>query len=521
MKLKDISKLSNRGFIHNILLFFLLVFYADLSFPEGPWISIFNIGLSTFIFALCLYKINKWLFRAFLISVSLVTGIYYPILEFFGPISPSSIEAVMATNNNETSSYLTIIPKLLYLKAFLIILIGILLSFLNYRFVKTKFSIIILVLFLGSAFSKRFLFSRENYYGPTEGAFNIIPAKVLEKLPHFYKTALKGLNYQNQLLTEKDNWQIESSNPDKELYIIIIGESVRYDVFSDPKFMQPHPLDTIPKINFEHAISYANNTISSIRSAMVLKNKSDPTEYFFPNNIVNLAKKAGLHTEWLSNQFTVGTYENYTTALARCADYSQFLNNTMLKETYDRGEPDSLLGPLLKERLLQDKNKNSLYFLHTFGSHPSACITTNGAYDKFVLSDEISCYIKTVSNLKKLIYEVYQIAKEDGKTFKIMYFSDHGLAYDPENKVLKHVYSKQSYTIPLFILADDLTKNINIDAPRNLGDFLNLFQEFTGIQAKGMFYDYRFTSEDEQKNFDQLSDGQNFNQVKNSPIPYP
>lgn len=517
MKSEYINRFINRGLIPNILLFLLLFLYAYLLFPEKPWV-ILNISLSTSIFALCLFKINKWIFRAFLISVSLIAGIYYPILEFFGPISTSNIESVMATDYVETSSYLAIIPKVLYLKGLFIILSGIFLSFMNFQFFKIKFSLIILILFVGMAFSKRYFSSHD--FPPVEGIFNIIPVKVLERIPHFYSIALKGLNFQNQLLKEKDNWQIESSNIDKELYIIIIGESVRYDVFSNPNIMQPHPLDTIPKINFEHAISYANNTIESLRNALVLKNKNDPTEYFFPDNIVNLAKKAGLYTEWLSNQFTVGPYENYTTAVARCSDYSLFLNNTFLTETYSKGEPDLLLGELLKQRL-RKRNKNVLYFIHTYGSHPSACETTEGTYDKFVISDEISCYIKTVSIVKDLIYDVYKSAKADGKTFKIMYFSDHGLAYDPKYKVLKHSYSKQSYTIPLFILSDDIEKNINIKAPRNIGDFLNLFQEFTGIYAKGVFYDYQFTSEDDQKNWEQLSDGLNFNQLKNSPIPFP
>ena len=106
------------------------------------------------------------------------------------------------------------------------------------------------------------------------------------------------------------------------------------------------------------------------------------------------------------------------------------------------------------------------------------------------------------------------------KTFKIIYFSDHGLTYDPQYQVVVHSYGKQNFTIPLFILTDDLTNTVDINAYRNLGDFINLFQELTGIKAKGVNYDYRFISEDPEKNWNKLFDGLDFNQLKDNPIPF-
>jgi glucan phosphoethanolaminetransferase (alkaline phosphatase superfamily) len=449
----------------------------------------------------------------------LIAAFYYPIINFFGPVSLSNIQALMATNYAETTSYMSIIPVSLYIQAFLLLSIPILLSFLHFRFVETKFAVLIMVLFFGLALSKRYYFSNKTYAKPLEGAFNVIPAKILDKITYFYSITLKGMTYQAQLLKKKDNWQIESKNIDKQLYIIIIGESVRSDVFSNPNVLKFNPLDTIPKINFEHAISYANSTIPSLSNAFTLKSKNEPNGLYFPDNIVNLAKKAGIHTEWFSNQGSVGQYDNYVSALAHCADYSQFLNNTNTEE-FTAHAPDTALLGILKERLLKATNKNNMFFLHTIGSHPSACATTGGAYDKFEISDEISCYLKTVSNIKNLIYQVYEIAKKSEKPFTIVYFSDHGLTYDPQYKVLVHAYGRENFTIPLFILKDDLTKTMNITAYRNLGDFLNLFQEFTGIKATGVNYDYRYISDDQEKNWNQLLDGVNFNQLKDNPIPF-
>ena len=520
MKAASINKFINKGFTPNILLLALLLIYSYLLFPYESWILKFNISVSTFVFSLCLFKIHKWLFRIFLISVGLIAAFYYPIINFFGPVSLSSIQALMATNYSESTSYLSIIPLTLYVEAFLLLLIPLLLSFLNFRFFQRKISLIILIAFVGLAFSKRRYFSNKSYSQPLEGSFNIIPAKILDKITYFYSVALKGLSYQAQLLKKKDNWEIDSAKIDKELYIIIIGESVRYDVFSDPRLFKTHPLDTVPKINFEHAISYGNSTIPSLSNAFVRRTNNKNNPLYFPDNIVNLAKKAGIHTEWFSNQGSLGNFDNYISALARCANYSNFLNNTNTNYAFSEHAPDSALLKILKQRLSKATNKNNLFFLHTIGSHPSACVTTGGVYDQFEVSDEVSCYIKTISDIKDLVYEAYTIARHSQKTFKIVYFSDHGLTYDPAYKVLVHAYGKQNFTIPLFILTDDLKNSINITAYRNLGDFINLFQELTGIQAKGIDYDYRFISEDREKNWSELLDGKNFNQLEDNPIPF-
>jgi glucan phosphoethanolaminetransferase (alkaline phosphatase superfamily) len=162
-----------------------------------------------------------------------------------------------------------------------------------------------------------------------------------------------------------------------------------------------------------------------------------------------------------------------------------------------------------------------MYFLHTIGSHPSACKITDGQYDSLVVSDEVSCYIKSIENTKNLIYEVYKIAKSTGKTFKIVYFSDHGLTFDYDNKIFTHKQdSKEEYTVPFLIFTDDLSKNVVVKAHRSLGDFINFFQEFTGIKAQGANYDYRFISDDSDKNWNHLLDSLNFNQLKDNPIPF-
>jgi glucan phosphoethanolaminetransferase (alkaline phosphatase superfamily) len=512
----NIKLVLNKGYVANILLLVLILFYAFLLFPEEYVTYKIIIWLTTFTVALCLFKINRIFFRLFMISLGLLAAIYYPVNNLFGPVSSSNVEALMSTNYAEVTSYLSVIPFNLYVKSVLLFLFPLFLCFLNFRFLKLKTSWILIFIVAGLYFSNRY-FKDRIYNKAFDGAFNTIPTKLLGNITKFYLFTLKGMKYQAQLMNKKNDWQIESANVDKQLYFFIIGESVRKDVFSNRALFKYDPLDSVYRIDFENVISRGFVTIPSLRSAFVRK-KNESNEYYFPDNIVNLAKKSGVHTEWFSNQGFVGDDDNYISAIAKCADYSEFLNK---KQYFDYRESDDELLKILQRRLTQSTSKHNMYFLHTIGSHPSACKITDGQYDKFVVSDEVSCYIKSIENTKNLIYKVYKIAKNSGKTFKIVYFSDHGLTFDYENKIFTHRQeSKEEYTVPFLILADDISQNAVIKAHRSLGDFLNFFQEFTGIKAKGENYSYRFISEDYDKNWNQLLDGLDFNQLKNNPIPF-
>ena len=513
----NFKKQIQKGYVANILLLLLILFYAFLLFPQEYFTYKIIIWLTTFIIALCLFKINKILFRTFMFSLGLLAAIYYPVNNLFGPVSSSNVEALMATNYVEVTSYLSIIPFSLYVKSCLLFLFPLFLSFLTFRFVTLKMSWILIFIIVGLYFSTRY-FTDRIYNKAFDGAFNTIPTKLLGNVVKFYSVRLKGMKYQTQLMKEKDDWEVESANVDKQLYFFIIGESVRRDVFSNAKLFSHHPLDSLHWINFKNVISRGFVTIPSLKSAFVLKKRNESKEFFFPDNIVNLAKKAGIHTEWFSNQGFVGDDDNYISAIAKCADYSEFLNK---KQYFDYRDSDDELLKILQRRLAQSTSKHNIYFLHTIGSHPSACKVTDGQYDQFVISDEVSCYIKSIENTKNLIYNVYKMARETGKTFKLVYFSDHGLAFDYDNKIFTHRQdSKAEYTVPFLILADDISKNVVVKAQRNLGDFINFFQEFTGIKAKGVNYDYRFISNDYDKNWNQLLDDLDFNQLKDNPIPF-
>ncbi len=96
MTWNNIKSGIQKGYTANILLLALLLFYAFLLFPEEYVTYKILIWLTTYVIALCLFKISKVLFRLFMISLGLLAAFYYPINNLFGPITTSNVEALMA-----------------------------------------------------------------------------------------------------------------------------------------------------------------------------------------------------------------------------------------------------------------------------------------------------------------------------------------------------------------------------------------------------------------------------------------
>lgn len=125
----------------------------------------------------------------------------------------------------------------------------------------------------------------------------------------------------------------------------------------------------------------------------------------------------------------------------------QIIHIFLSKGTFKDVQEDKLLLDIFKSQLKPDLN--SVYFLHTIGSHPS-----------FVISESISCYIESIKRTDAFIGEIYKILQKTGQKFQIVYFSDHGLKITESNDLLHHDDYKQNYEIPLIIIDSELKENV-------------------------------------------------------------
>jgi glucan phosphoethanolaminetransferase (alkaline phosphatase superfamily) len=331
----------------------------------------------------------------------------------------------------------------------------------------------------------------------------------------------QNIQFQNHVKSVPPNWTILDAEKDKDIYVFIIGESVRKDFMQiyNPSLKNTPFLDSIPKLKFNAVTAYAGNTIESLSNAFI-QNKG---YLFFPNNVVTLAQKNGYAVDWISNQGSLGKHDNQIASIAKLANSIKFIT----KGVYTTHKDDLDLLPLFNEAL-SDSNTPKIIFLHTIGSHPSPCDITKGKYDTKYKSEDISCYIQSIKDTDAFIAEIYKSLIKSKKTFKIVYFSDHGLTIKKNVSLIKNntfiesnslhhdEYFKENYDIPLVILDDEYKSTSQINARRNLKDFLLLYSELLKIKTKEIKSPFTFISDDIQTNADSLFNNKYYPKLKNN-----
>lgn len=485
---------------------------------DSKLISIVLITVCTFFIMLVLNSISKILLRGFIIFTIIVLLPYYIAIDQFEVVSYANISALYFTDFTESVSYLKVFSFTSLLKSCLIFLP--LLCFFKIKIpkLKIKYSIFILATFLSFTTFKMFK-SWQYFYRNMDELYLyrevfITPLRPVIKCLGYIYLVKKDLKEQADLQNIPTTWQIKDSNKDirDEVIVFIIGESVRKDFLQiyNNKLSNTPFLDSINKIQFQNVLSYDAHTLQSLTNAFFEEKKG---ELFFPNNIITLAKSLELKTYWISNQGLVGVHDSGLSAMGKQSDYFHFL----AKGNYVNAKKDEELIDIFKQKL---GTNPSVYFLHTIGSHPTACDITDGEYSELILSEEISCYIESIRRTDQFIKQVYKELQKINKPFKLIYFSDHGLELTENNVLLHNDFYKQAYEVPLVIIDSSLKDTILINQQRNLKDFLYLYQEILGITTLNLDPKYNFISEDIAPNSATLNNNLIYHNLKDNSFKY-
>lgn len=268
-----------------------------------------------------------------------------------------------------------------------------------------------------------------------------------------------------------------------DTYVLVIGESMRSDFMSMYGYKYPTTpfLDSVSKIYFKNYVASGVNTAIALPYSLAKFNNEDRFEV--QNNIISLAKKAGLRTYWISGQGFSGN--GIISQVANFADEKFFTK----KDDYD-------LLPVI-ERALKDPTRK-LVVIHLFGSHENACnrIKNYGMPIKTGAGKTIDCYASSIhktDNLLKIINE--QLA---GQEFSMIYFSDHGMNFigkAPKYEVLRDDGVQTSYMIPFVLLSSDLTTSQSINANRSANSFFDYYPTWLGLRTNVTRSSDRFLSE--------------------------
>lgn len=237
-------------------------------------------------------------------------------------------------------------------------------------------------------------------------------------------------------LTETDT----SAKKTPGTIILVIGESAsrNYMKAYTPSFTYDDTpwQDTLSKnpdfIFFNHAYSSYVQTVPTLERALTERNQYDDKPFLESANILDIAKKAGYHTTWFSNQGVYGEYDTAISLIAKTADRAQWAHEAyMFSDKYD-----GVLLPLLKT---VDPNQNNFIVIHIMGSHIYYNDRYPHEFSKWKVGEVPTgkeAYANSQLYTDWLLKNIYEYASKNLHLQAMVYFSDHGeslqLSHNPD-----------------------------------------------------------------------------------------
>ncbi len=509
------NKIINQKLFPYILLFILALvqcfFLSVTKFVEHKIVY----TLSTFIFYLLVGGISKRLLNFFIVLSFIVTCFIYPTQIIYGRVDSSLMSSIYYTDPAESYSYIKIIPYYVYLLLILLALFSFFVIKKNIYIkssLKIKFLLLILLL----------LPTIVNFisHGTTMRSYkyvHVLPLRKLAVLDEYRKIKQED-EFIKQEAKKESSWIIEESekNDPNRNVVVVIGESVRKDFLNSYGF----PISNTPfisgskNIQFNNYISVAFTTIPSLLRTIALP-ESNLIDYQINNNMISLAKKLGYKTYWISNNSRFGKHNSPTTIIAEQADSCLFISKKISRR-------DTEMLPHLNRILSKNKRTPTFIVLHMLGSHPSASDRTNGVYDEFLKSKEISCYIKTIRILDDFLKDIHQKLEKEQKPYDLIYFSDHGLKLR-EHNFIHNGSVKEAFNVPLLLWSDKIMTSKQINSQRRGFDFLYFLSEILNVKTKNIQREYQFISEDKNQDtiinvLDRNNNILNYEKLKDNPV---
>lgn len=447
---------------------------------------------------LCLLERLSWrAFKYTLIVCALLAACYFPFGRTYGAPNFNSILSLYSSNPEEAGEMLRVFPVWYYLVS---------LSILGIAWLVLQSPARIFPRWSGHHSSLLAVFLAISLVAPLtvfyiKGTFSLL--NISYPVFHFVKDITlinMTVNAEHQrmqeLATLQDNWHVIAAKPRHQVYVVVIGESVRRDAlgafgghWANTPFMS-----SMNGVLFQNYLSAASSTQQSLGLTLTLVGKDQQPQY--QNNIVTLAKRAGFHTYWFSNQGQLGHYDTAIASIAKRADNVQFLKNGNF---ISQDTQDTDLLKFTNGALNDNTEAPKLIVYHLMGSHPKACERTRHKYETFVNNKEISCYLYSITQTDSFLSSLNKQLQNSGKKFSMIYFSDHGLSFKErgsKSEYLSHNDQfQQNYQVPMLITSSGETRHRKIKAVRSANDFMSLFAEWSGIRSQEVVPKYRFISE--------------------------
>lgn len=248
--------------------------------------------------------------------------------------------------------------------------------------------------------------------------------------------AVRKWNHSKQYLETSKGFtfgaQKKVSAPEREIYVLIIGETSRAENWS----MYGYGRSTTPKLEkdtnlvfFRDAITQSNTTHKSVSIMLTAASAEDYEIIYNQKSIIEAFKEVGFATAFISNQSANRTFTDY---FGQEADYIKYFRHFNEKTN----SLDEALLPELRH-CIDSISGNLFVVLHTYGSHfnykerypkeysvytPDNVVEINRA-NKDIL---VNAYDNTILYTDNFLHNVIKILEESKSCSTMFFASDHG-----------------------------------------------------------------------------------------------
>lgn len=239
----------------------------------------------------------------------------------------------------------------------------------------------------------------------------------------------------------------KAKNTQGETYVVVIGESLNkqhMSIYGYPRQTTPEQQKIIKSegsILFEAAYSNHTHTVPTLQYALTEANQINHKKIYNAVSLIDIFKKVGIETYWLSNQALYGAWDTPLSIIAASADKVIALNKSYGKTTRTQ-QYDAALIDKLELILKEKKNKNKVIFIHLIGNHGSyeerypkkysrysGSLPTSlfGAKSASWRHKKINSYDNSVLYNDYVVSSLYKIIKSQSQNAPtaFMYLSDH------------------------------------------------------------------------------------------------
>lgn len=458
------------------------------------WSHIARESIASFLLCFIILTFLGRKFLAFYLVVLFLVGFSYGVVGLtYGLPDRNAIEIFMLTDGGEAVEFLRRVPP--YVFAYYCVFILLFMNALHWVFVlpdiRMSRGVCLILVFLLIAISLSSVI--RTYFGGESFSWKDVRLTEVSFPMRIYSDYKFNKEFDEERSRGYGTSTVKVSpipNQEQcEVCVFVMGESVRADfmeVYGAPWNNTPW-MQATPGVLFRNMYSAANATASSLSVALYSYDEEGKSPY--SDNLISMANAAGYHTAWFSNQGARSKHDSPAAIVASYANESCFIKESLPLD--GKQHKDIELLDNLKSVL--DEDGKIFVVLHLEGSHPLACERTNGEMDEYFVSDELSCYIRSIRDTDYLLSKVSDLLKQksNGRRWGIMYTADHGLDFSKNRHglLLSHGGNfADAYRVPLFFVNSTSNLRQEIDSERSGRYLLYIVANWLGYRVEGDRY---------------------------------